>query len=1123
MPENLADAPAYLVPDPNLEGKTMMKRTARFGLALLASIFFAAQWGVTPPLRAQDEKKEEKKDEKWDVNAPVGLGPAHEVAIDVDEGTWISVDVSPDGKEIVFDLLGDLYTIPIAGGTAKALTHDVAWQEQPTYSPDGKRIAFTSDQGGGDNIWTIDRAGKDPKQISKETFRLLNSPVWTPDGNYLAGRKHFTTTRSAGSGEIWLYHRGGGGGIGLTKRPTPKFQKDIGEPAFSPDGRYLYYSRDATVGTTFEYNKDPNAGIYVIERLDRETAENETLLSGPGGAIRPTPSPDGKSLAFIRRVRGKSVLHMMDLRSGEIWPLWDGMERDLQETWAIHGVYPRMAWTPDSKSIVFFAGGKINRLEVASKKVSVIPFRVQSTREVFEAVRYPVEVAPQRVPVKMLRWVQVSPRGDRVIYQTLGKLWVRDLPNGTPRRLTTQNDEVEMAPSFSRDGRSIVYTTWDDAKLGGVRVVPAIGGESRRVTTTPGHYVEPVFSPDGKQIVYRRISGGFLRTAAWSNDLGVWHVPTSGGDPVRVSKEGTVPQFGASSDRLYLTRFTEDGSELFSVDMNGAEPRTVAKGEKTVEYRVSPDGSWVAFVDLWNVYVAPFTALGGVDPLSLDREGKNIPIAKVTREAGWYVHWSGDSKRLYWSQGPELFQRDLKDSFAFLAGAPEKLPDPPSAGIQIGFTTPADSPKGKVAVVGARIITIRADQDDEVIEDGTVVIDGNRIAAVGPRGSVAVPPGAFVIDGKGKTVIPGIVDVHWHGGFGSDDIIPQTNWATYASLGFGVTTLHDPSNDSATVFAASELQRAGLIVAPRIFSTGTILYGADTNFMAAIDSLDDARGHLRRMKAVGAISVKSYNQPRRDQRQEVLVAAREEGIMVVPEGGSLFQHNMNMVIDGHTGVEHSIPMAKVYADVVQLWSGTKVGYTPTLIVGYGGIWGENYWYDKTHVWEDERLLSFVPREIIDERSRRRVTAPDEEYTHIRNAEVAKRLSDAGVSVQLGAHGQREGLGAHWELWMFAQGGMTPLEALRSATLRGAQYLGMDKDIGSLEPGKLADLVILSANPLEDIRNSTSIDQVVLNGRVYDGKTMNEAGAKPQKHEPFFWQQPGRASVGTTTFASSDGD
>ena len=1100
--------------------KTPLRIALYFALACLPLAASQPAPKTSPSKAKTAGADKEKKEPKWDVDAPTGLGPAHDVAIDVDEGTWMSVDVSPDGKEIVFDLLGDLYTIPFAGGEAKALTSDVAWQEQPTYSPNGKWIAFTSDQGGGDNIWIADRDGKNAKQISKESFRLLNSPTWTPDGDYIAARKHFTTRRSIGTGEIWLYHRGGGDGVMLTKRPNTSYQKDIGEPAFSPDGRFLYYSQDNTPGDTFDYNKDPNGEIYVVHRLDRKTGETETFLSGPGGAIRPTPSPDGKSLAFIRRIRGKSVLHVADARSGEVWPIWDGLDRDLQETWAIHGAYPHMSWTPDSKTLVFWAGGKIRRLDVASRQVSVIPFHVRATRKVFEAVRFPVEVAPAKWPVRMLRWVQVSPAGDRVVYQALGKLWIRDLPEGTPRRLTEGDDE-ELYPSFSRDGRSIAYATWDDEDLGAIRVVPAAGGPSRKLTNEPGHYVEPVFTPDGGQVVYRRISGGFLRTAAWSNDLGVWRIPAAGGEPVRITEDGALPQFGAESDRVYLTRYQPDGSsELFSVTLNGAEARTLAKSGKATEYHVSPDGRFVAFVELWNVYVAPFTALGGPEPLDLGAKASALPLTQVTKDSGWYVHWSGDSQRLHWSRGPELYTRELRDSFAFLDGAPEKLPEPAASGRNIGFLASSSPPSGQLAIVGARIVTMRG---DEVIEDGTLVADGNRITAVGERASVSVPAGAFVVDGRGKTVIPGLVDVHWHGSFGGDGIIPETNWITYATLGFGVTTLHDPSNDTETVFAASELQRAGLITGPRIYSTGTILYGAETNYMSPIDSLEDARNHLRRMKAVGAISVKSYSQPRRDQRQQVLAAARELGLMVVPEGGSLFPHNMTMVVDGHTGVEHSIPLAKLYADVVKLWAGTKVGYTPTLGVGYGGIWGENYWYDKTHVWEDERLLSFVPREVVDQRSRRRVTAPDEEYNHFKNAAGAKKLSDAGVSVQMGAHGQREGLAAHWEMWMLAQGGMTPLEALRSATLRGAAYLGMDKDLGSLEPGKLADFVVLSANPLENVRNTTSIDLVVANGRVYDGRTMNEAGSHPKAHEPFFWQQSGRTSIGRASIASGDED
>jgi len=1050
----------------------------------------------------------EKKEEKWDVNAPPG--PSSEVTIDTDEGTWMSLDVSPDGKEIAFDLLGDLYTIPIAGGEAKALTHDIAWQMQPRYSPDGRSIAYTSDQGGGDNIWIMDRDGKHPRAVTKESFRLLNSPAWTPDGEWIVARKHFTAQRSLGAGEMWLYHRTGGDGLQLTKKPND--QKDAGEPAFSPDGRYLYYSQDVTPGAVFEYNKDVNGEIFDIQRFDRTTGDTEALLSAPGGSVRPTPSPDGKQLAFVRRVRGKSVLHLHDLRSGEEWPLYDGLDRDMQETWSIHGLYPAMAWTPDSRALVFWAGGKIRRLEVATRQVAEIPFHVHTTRRVTAALRFPVDVAPEKFDIKMLRWVEVSPKGNRVVFQALGHLWIRDLPNGTPHRLTRQNERWEYYPAFSRDGRQIVYTTWDDKALGSLRIVSAEGGADGRVLTAePGHYVEPALSPDGRVVVYRKIGGGGIRTPAWSADPGVYRLELgAGGDsprtPKRIAMEGVRPHFGAASDRVYLMENGEKGArKLVSLDLSGAEKRTHLTSEKATEIRVSPDGRWVAFRERFNAYVSPFVATG--QAVEIGPKGTAIPVARVSKDAGEYLGWSGDSRTLHWALGPELFSRDLKDAFAFVSGAPEKLPEAPAKGVQLGWSEKTDVPSGAVVLSGGRIVSMRG---DEVIEDGAIVLQGNRIRAVGPRSSVQIPAGAKVVDTTGKTLIPGLVDVHWHGTFGSDGIIPQDNWVTYASLGFGVTTLHDPSNDSDTVFAAAELQRAGLITAPRIYSTGTILYGAAAPFTANIDSLDDARTHLRRQKALGAISVKSYNQPRREQRQQILAAARETGMMVVPEGGSLFEHNMTMVVDGHTGVEHSIPVARSYGDVRQLWSGTKVGYTPTLIVGYGGVWGENYWYAKTPVWADPRLLAFVPREVIDERARRPFLVPDEEWGHFYNARNTADLAHAGVHVQMGAHGQREGLGAHWEMWMLAQGGLTPHEVLRTGTLSGAEYLGMDKDIGSLEPGKLADVVVLDKNPLEDIRNTESISLVVQNGRVYDGKALDEIGNHPKKREPFFWQRPAPA-------------
>jgi Tol biopolymer transport system component len=227
----------------------MKNRLSAFLLALAFALSLSAQdqpkphVDKPPAAPAGDPAKEKEEPKKWDVSAPAYAYDVN-VHLDVDEGTWMSLDVSPDGKEIVFDLLGDLYTMPIGGGEAKALTSGIAWDMQPRYSPDGKWIAFTSDRSGGDNIWVVARDGKDPKQVTKETFRLPNSPAWTPDSQYIAARKHFTGTRSLGAGEIWLYHRSGGEGLQMTKRPTE--QKDTGEPAFSPDGRYLYYSEDSS-------------------------------------------------------------------------------------------------------------------------------------------------------------------------------------------------------------------------------------------------------------------------------------------------------------------------------------------------------------------------------------------------------------------------------------------------------------------------------------------------------------------------------------------------------------------------------------------------------------------------------------------------------------------------------------------------------------------------------------------------------------------------------------------------------------------------------------------------------------------------------------------------------------
>ncbi len=890
-------------------------KTCRPVLAWIAGVLLALS---STALHAAADKKDEKK---WDVANPPGAWAS--VPIDTSETTWSSVDISPDGKTIVFDMLGDLYAIPSEGGEAKPLTEGIPWDTEPRFSPDGKKIAFISDRGGADNLWLMNADGTNPTAVTEEKEHLVHNPSWSADGEYLVAKKDFTSTRSIAAGEIWLFSVGGGGGLVLVERPDgAKAQKTIAEPALSPDGRYLYYSQDTTPGRVWQYDKDSTGRIFSIRRLDRKNGEVDTIVEGAGGAIRPTPSRDGKSLAYVKRTPDMvSALYVKDLASGTERPVYTRLDRDLQETDGSQGNTTAFAWTPDGTSIVFWAGGKIRRVNVRTKEDAVIPVHVKTSRKVAPAVRFPVDVAPAEFDVKMPRWAQLSPDGSRIVFQALGRLYVRDAKGGAPRRLTAQTDHTEFHPSFSRDGQWIAYTTWNDEAYGSLRVVPAGGGEGRAVTKDPGHYVEPRFSPDGKWLVFRKVTDGYMSAGAWSMDPGVYLIPASGGEAKLLSKNGVNAQFGAASDRVFFSEPADETNLHFkSVNLDGVDARTHLKSDEATEFAVSPDGRFVAFTAKWNVFVAPFASTG--KPVDIGSGTKAIPVKQVSKRSGESLHWSGDGKALHWSHGPTLYTRDLKDAFAFLAGAPDKLPEPVEEGTDLKFRVPSDRPAGTIVLKGARIVTLRdADARQEIVENGVVVVKGNRIEAVGPASSVAIPEGAAVFDVSGKTIVPGFVDAHAHGPFANEGLVPDQNWMQLANLAFGVTTIHDPSNDTASVFAAAELQKAGLVVAPRIFSTGTILYGAhEPSVTADVDSLDDAAFHVRRLKEAGAISVKSYQLPRRDQRQQILAAARDLGMMVVPEGGAKYQSNMTQIVDGHTGIEHATPLVRLYDDARQLWS-----------------------------------------------------------------------------------------------------------------------------------------------------------------------------------------------------------
>ena len=1048
----------------------------------------------------------QKENTTWDVNKP---GESFNYAthkFTTTQGTWMNLDVSPDGKTIVFDMLGDIYTMPIQGGNAKAIRTGIAFEVQPRFSPDGKYISFTSDAGGGDNIWIMNTQGKEAKQITKESFRLLNNAVWTPDSKYLIARKHFTSSRSLGAGELWQYHITGGSGIQVVKKKND--QQDINEPWVSSDAKHLYYSEDMYSGGFFQYNKDPNKQIYAIKRYNLVSGERQTITGGPGGAARPTVSPDGAMLAFVRRVGEKTVLYIHDLETGQEFPIYDGLNKDQQEAWAIFGVYPNFDWLPNNKELIIWSGGSFQRINTETLAVTPINFQADVSIDLAQTVKTNTPIERDQFTPKVIRNARTSPDGKTLVFSALGHLYKKTLPKGTPERLTASTD-FEFEPSFSPSGNEIIYVTWNDLEKGTISYVDINEGEPVKLTTEKAIYRTPSYSKDAKQIVYRKQAGNTDQGITFTKNPGIYVMDQDGQNPTKIINYGENPMFNNDGSRIYLqtggTYFGNLTKKLISVNLQGHDEREHVISKYANHIVPSPDNKWVAFTNLHKAYIAPMPQIG--KPLTLDGKSNNVPVQQIAKDAGVNLHWSSNSNTIMWTLGDEYYSNTLQDKFSFVPSGKQTPTNMPDSGLKVGLNALVDKPSGRIAFRDARIITMNGNQ---VIENGVIVVNGDHIEAIGSAAEVTIPDDCKIIVATGKTIMPGLVDSHAHiGGFRAG-LPVQNNWQFAANLAYGVTTAHDPSANTETVFTLSELQKAGELVGPRLYSTGFILYGADGDFKAVINNLEDARSSIARTKAFGAKSVKSYNQPRREQRQQVLQAAREQNINVVPEGGSTFFHNLTMVIDGHTGVEHNIPVAPVYKDVLEIWGASGTGYTPTLIVNYGGLNGELYYYQRDNVWEDEKLLKFTPRSVIDSRSKHRTMAPIKEYEngHILVAKTAKDLVAAGVKLNMGAHGQLQGLGAHWETWMLASGGLSNHEALKAATINGANYIGAGQDIGSLEVGKLADLIVLDKNPLEFIENTKTIEHVMINGRLYDTNTLNEVGNNPKPRAPFYWEIPG---------------
>ena len=1032
----------------------------------------------------------------WKVDSTLFTNPIP-VEFSTDEGTWMNLDLSPDGKTIAFDLLGDIYLVDSKGGKARCILSGPAWEVQPRFSPNGNQLCFTSDRDGADNVWICDLDGKNLKAVTKEDFRLLNNPVWSPDGKYIVARKHFTSTRSAGAGEMWMYHTEGGIGQALTGRKND--QQDVNEPFFDPSGKFLYFSEDIYPGGYFQYNKNPNDQIYVVQKYDFSNGKSSTLISGAGGAVRPTPSHNGKYLAFVRRIRESTALIVRNLESGVEKIVFNELSKDQQEAWAIFGVYPAFAWSPDDQHIYIWAKGKILKINIKNSSADIISFEAEVKQVLNPALQFKQPKLEDDFPAKALRGAVTSINGTLACVAG-GQLWVGKTDNMKP---IDGLPGLPNDPSWNKQGDQIYVAVWNDKDMGSIWSISFRNGQAqapKKLNLPAGIYRYPKPSPSGNDLLVVKESGNAHLGFAYTAEPGIYKFNLKNEVFEKQTESGENPWWKSDESGFYYqTGGIVFGSLSKTFEFYSFKDKTsqnLCNSKYAGFYAPSPDGKYLAFSELYKVYLMPLPESGKAIPLSGSTQ--ELPVRCLSEDAGIALHWSGN-ETLHWTLGPLYSSLHLPSNGVFTDTLFVKFVRTDSIKIKLS----ANIPNQNLYIKAGRIITMKG---DEVLEPGVIQIKNNRITAVGSPEDLPYVEGN-IVDYSSKTLMPGLVDVHAHTGNFRHGISPEQQWEYFANLAFGVTTTHDPSANTEMVFSQSEMLRNGKMLGPRLFSTGTILYGADGDFKAVVNSLTDARKAIRRNKAFGAFSVKSYNQPRRNQRQQVIQAAQEEHIRVVPEGGSHFFHNMTMVIDGHTGIEHNIPVAPLYQDVIKFWSAGKTANTPTLIVNYGGINGEFYWFQKTNVWENKRLLQFTPRPVVDSRSRHRTMIPDEEYEngHVLVSKSCTKLQNAGVNINMGSHGQLQGLGAHWETWMIQQGGMTNMQALRSATLNGAEYIGLDHELGSLEPGKLADILVLDENPLKHIQNTLNIYRVILNGRIYNPDSLKEEISGTFSPKPFYWQ------------------
>jgi Tol biopolymer transport system component/imidazolonepropionase-like amidohydrolase len=1092
----------------------------------------------------------DRLDPYWDTTEP--RGRTRTISFRTDAGTGMSVDISPDQRWIVVDLLGNIYRLPATGGKAEILTGDsgIALNFHPVFSPDGTRIAFISDRSGQNNLWIMNADGSDPRPLFLDPTTRISEPVWSPDGKSIVAVRSFATP---GRGwhrvntQIWRFP---------LDRGKPELliagkQEQYNSPSVSPDGQFVYfhvsYFARNRFGTQAGHRLQRIPAIeYRLRRVELDTGDVTEMSKHDGplptwrdyiapdqssmpvdsaAEIMPLVSPDGRYLAFAREMVGETfeyrghrhgpstALIVRDLQSGVERVVLNPITKDLSAAHAMYSyrVLPRFAWTADSGSIVLSVGGKLERVDVVTGDRRSIQFEAAVHRVISEMARGNVRISDDTFPVTFIQWPTSSPDGSRIAFVAAGSVWIQDLSSGTSRPLLPPaKGSIQLTPAWSPDGKRIAFVTWNERERGQVISVNSDGTDARRLTSAPGEYLYPSWCPDASELVVTSGPGPDAKSGrdGWqaAGDWTLLRLSVSGGIAQPITKTKAMHRavygpagvlfFSEHDDPAALIDLTDpwphehalnQATQLVSIQPAGTgrmlrATLSPATASESLDPIPSPDGRWVAFRVDDDVFVAPLVA---GDPhaqkIATDPSDPSYFAVRASALGGSDISWR-DDHTLQFASGNKYVTYDA------VARSTEEY--------TVQLALPRERGTGTLALTNARVITM---EGDRILARATILVEDARIRCVG---KCDISKADRVIDLKGKSVIPGLVDVHEHQ-TGSDGrpagvIVPHRR-AQLMTLAYGITTIVDPSVDSESAFPLAEMIEAGTVSGPRTFSSAEMVIPSATAFgqRTLIRSLRDAQHIVSRRANWGAVTIKNYRNESRDQQQKLIAAARERGISITGEGGPMV-FDLGVIMDGQTGWEHHVADLPIYKDVAQFAGQAGVTYSPTVSVAGHGEGAALYFRPRHDFQNDVRNRRFSPQPQL---SLPAATPPPlERFSFPIVAEGLADLVRAGGYGAIGAHGEEAGIGSHWEIWSYATA-LSPLEALRVATIDGARFIGLDKELGSITPGKIADLVILEGDPLRNIRNTASLTMVVKAGKLYESATLDEIRPQPEPLGP----------------------